>query len=283
MAEKTIPELTLLTSIDRGADLFEVSDTSDSGNSKRTTINSMLDLTSHPVGIDDIQTLTQKTLTAPTISSPVLSGTATGTYTLGGTPTFPSAVVTLTGSQTLSNKVLTSPTINSPTITNPTITVDTLSEFTAANGITIDGLNIKDGKVGANGVNTASIEDSAVTGAKIATYKIVRQNDTSNTTETTARILTGWGVIAYNTGATNVNEAITFNSAFTSAPIVTVTFGGDHATLQTYGSGGNLVEATINAKALLITTTGFTVYLHKPTGGNLAAGYGFYQWTAIGV
>lgn len=33
------------------------------------------------------QTLTNKTLTAPAISAPVLSGTATGTYTLAGTPT----------------------------------------------------------------------------------------------------------------------------------------------------------------------------------------------------
>ena len=50
------------------------------------------------------KTLTSPTVTTPTISSPVLSGTATGTYTLAGTPTF------------------TSPTINSPTIATPTIT-----------------------------------------------------------------------------------------------------------------------------------------------------------------
>lgn len=46
-------------------------------------------------GVDATQTLTNKTLTSPsittpTISSPVLSGTATGTYTLGGTPTITS-------------------------------------------------------------------------------------------------------------------------------------------------------------------------------------------------
>lgn len=50
------------------------------------------------------KTLTSPTVTTPTISSPVLSGSATGTYTLAGTPT------------------LTSPTINSPTIATPTIT-----------------------------------------------------------------------------------------------------------------------------------------------------------------
>lgn len=167
MADVTIPGLTTqLTSVDRAADLLEVSDTSDSGNSKKSSVNNLLDLTSHPVGIDDVQTITNKTITAPTVSSPVLSGTVTGTYTLGGTPTFPSAVVTLTGSQTLTNKVLTSPTINAPTITNPTITVDTISEFTATNGVTIDGLNIKDSALNtANSVPNSALSNTGVFGS----------------------------------------------------------------------------------------------------------------------
>ncbi len=47
-----------------------------------------------------------QTLTNKTITSPVLSGTITGTYTFGGTPTFPSTVVTTTGTQTLTNKTI---------------------------------------------------------------------------------------------------------------------------------------------------------------------------------
>jgi len=157
MADKTIPDLSALTSVDRAADLLEVSHTSDSGNSKKSSVNNLLDLTSHPVGVDEVQTLTNKTITAPTVSSPALSGTVTGTYTLGGTPTFPSAVVTLTGSQTLTNKVLTSPTINAPTITNPTLTTDTVNEFTSSAGVTIDGVLLKDSKV-----NGSYIADSSV-------------------------------------------------------------------------------------------------------------------------
>lgn len=53
------------------------------------------------VGLTATQTLTNKTLTAP-----VLGGTLTGTYTIGGTPTFPASVVTLTGTQSLSNKTI---------------------------------------------------------------------------------------------------------------------------------------------------------------------------------
>lgn len=167
MADKTIPDLTLLTSVDRAADLFEVSDTSDSGNSKKTTVDSMLDVTSHPVGINDVQTLTNKTLTASTVSSPVLSGTVTGTYTLGGTPTFPSAVATLTGSQTLTNKTLTSPTINTATISNPTLTVDTVSEHTSANGVSVDGVTLKDSNVSAT--NLTATGTLAVTGTSTLT------------------------------------------------------------------------------------------------------------------
>lgn len=169
MSDITIKGLTENTSIDRAADYLEITDASDGDNSYRTNVNSLLDLTSHPVGINDTQTLTNKTITAPAISAPVISDTITGTYTLGGTPTFPSAVVTLTGSQTLTNKVITSPTINTATISNPTLTVDTISEHTAANGVVIDGVTLKDSDITANDItgtgNVAITGTSTLTGA----------------------------------------------------------------------------------------------------------------------
>lgn len=70
------------------------------------------------------------TLTNKTITAPVLSGTVTGTYTLGGTPTFPAAVVTLTGSQTLTNKTLTAPVLGG-TVTG-TYTIGGTPTFPAA-------------------------------------------------------------------------------------------------------------------------------------------------------
>lgn len=169
MADFQIPDKTLLTSVDRAADSLLIYD-ADAFALKRSTVNNLLDLTSHPVGINDTQTLAAKTLTSPTISSPVLSGTITGTYTIGGTPTFPSTVVTTTGTQTLTNKTLTSPTITTATIANPTLTIDTISEFTAANGVTIDGLSIKDGKLNtANSVVATNITDAIITNAKLST------------------------------------------------------------------------------------------------------------------
>lgn len=253
MAEKTIPDLTLLTSIDRAADLFEVSDTSDSGNSKRTTINSMLNVTSQPVGIDDVQTLTNKTLTAPTISSPVLSGTITGTYTLGGTPTFPSAVATLTGSQTLTNKVLTSPTINSPTITNPTITVDTISEFTAANGVTIDGVLLKDSKM-----NGSYITDSSVGSTQLALgvpVQVVVTKFTAVATGTTT--IPGDNTIPQNTEGTEfMTQIITPKSATNILVIECTAFVSHSAAVSVVGAIFQDTTANALAAGVIRNTVG---------------------------
>lgn len=166
MADVTIPGLTALTSIDRAADLFEVSDTSDSGNSKKTTVNNMLNITSQPMGLTDSQSPTNKTFdntniftirddrlalqdNSDTTKQAVfqLSGITTGTTRTYTLPNISDTLVTLTASQTLTNKTLTSPTISAPTISNPTLTVDTISEFTSANGVVVDGVTLKDSNV----------------------------------------------------------------------------------------------------------------------------------------
>ena len=125
--------------------------------------NTYLNLSSQPVGLTDSQTLTNKTLTSPTISSPTLSGTTAGTFTLGGTITFPTSVVQLTSTQTLTNKTLTSPTINSPTITNATISADAITGYTTSGSGTIyGGISVTTGNVSLSGT-------LAVTGASTLT------------------------------------------------------------------------------------------------------------------
>lgn len=95
------------------------------------------------------------------------------------------------------------------------------------------------------------------------------------------RIEFGWVRITYS-ASPNLTGAVTFKQAFNDRPVVVAICGGDHATLQTYGSGGNNVSGRIITKAHSVTTTGFTAHIHEGAGSNFGSGYAFVQWLAIG-
>lgn len=149
------------------------------------TRNKFLNLASAPVGLTDTQTLTNKTLTSPTISGPTLSGTVLGTYTLGGTPTFPATVILTTGAQSLASKTLTGPTISGGSIDNATMTVDTIAGHTTSNTGTIYGMSVTAGVLGSaallNTVNAAAIQNTAIT---LGYAQITSNFTTTNTTST---------------------------------------------------------------------------------------------------
>jgi hypothetical protein len=162
MSNVTINQLPAANTIDPVNDLlpiFQKSSTSTLSISR----NTLLGLASAPVGLTDSQTLTNKVLTSPTINGATLSGTLSGTYTIGGTPTFPSSVVTLTGSQTLTNKVLTSPTINSPSITNATLTTDTITGYTSSSTGSVFGISVTSGTIGSAALAANSVLNAAIT------------------------------------------------------------------------------------------------------------------------
>lgn len=171
----------------------------------------------------------------------------------------------------------TSPTLSTPTITgggswagSPTLSTPTIASFTNAQH---DHSNAAGG---------GSLGSSVVTGTNIASYKILRQDNTSNSTETAAKQQSGEGFIVNDTGANTISETVTFPSAFSFIPIVVATFGGDHGSSTTYGAGGNNVSGRVHIKAHTISTTGFTVQLHNGEGVNFSSGNSFYQWIAIG-
>ena len=169
MANITINSLPTASTIDATNDILPIY-TSSSAATQGINRNTFLSLSSAPVGLTDTQTLTNKTLTSPTINGATLSGTISGTYTIGGTPTFPSNIVTTTGTQTLTSKTLTSPTINSPTITNATISTDLITGYTTSNTGTVYGIPITTGVINTAGtINGASLVANSVTNASILT------------------------------------------------------------------------------------------------------------------
>lgn len=195
MTNVTINQLPTASTIDAVQDILPIY-TASSSATQGISRNTLLGLSSAPVGLTDSQTLTNKTLTSPTISGPTFSGTLIGTYTIGGTPTFPSSVATLTGTQTLTNKTLTSPTINSPTITNATISADTLTGYTTSNSGTLYGIAITTGVVTtANSIGTGTIVQNGVAASQLATSAITlgyaQITSTLTTTSTTQVQATG--------------------------------------------------------------------------------------------
>lgn len=117
----------------------------------------------------------------------------------------------------------------------------------------------------------------------VVTHSIQRQDNTTNTTVTAAKVQAGWGFIANVTSTDAVTKTVTFPVAFTQIPIVTATQGGDNASSTTYGSGANAVEGRLLIKAYSISTTGFTVQIRTGGATNLGAGNSFFQWIAVGV
>lgn len=132
---------------------------------------------------------------------------------------------------------------------------------------------------------TRHIADSNVTGAKIGSYRTRRQDNTTNSDETSALVQTGWGRITMTAAAYNT-KAVTFPTAFSSIPIVLVVHGGDRSAAQgagNYGQGGNNVHGLVMGACFAPSTTGFTAKMGA-TSGNYAAGDTVYfQWIAIGV
>lgn len=196
--------------------IFQNSSTSTNSISR----NNYLNIASNPVGLTDTQTLTNKTFTSPTISGPTLSGTIAGTYTIGGTPTFPSSVVQLTSTQTLTNKTLTSPTINGPTITNATLSADTITGYTTSNAGTIYGISVSGGQI-----TNAAIANGTIGSTQIATNGVAASN------LSTSAITLGYASITSNFTTTTEPGYVDVTSL---AVTVTVPSGGRNVKITVF-------------------------------------------------
>lgn len=110
------------------------------------------------------------------------------------------------------------------------------------------------------------------------------QANTTNSVRDSVLIQHGYGVMAGTTSDSVLSETVTFPTAYDSAPVVLIAFGGDDTgSGTTLGDGGNEIEAGLYVKARTVTTTTFIAQLNK-IGSNFGAnGTFFYHWLAIGV
>lgn len=127
-----------------------------------------------------------------------------------------------------------------------------------------------------------------MTGAKISSYRALRQNDTTNVIETAAIVQSGWGRIVTAGGSAYAIETVTFPQSYSNIPIVIVTAGGDRAAAQgagNYGQGGNNVHGQVFGAVLEPSLTGFKAKVGTSAGGGTysAGDIVYYQWIAIGT
>ena len=157
-----------------------------------------------------------------------------------------STVVTLTGTQILTNKTLTAPTITSPTLTGP-ITVDNLSLddniiSTSSNA----DLNLNPGGTGSIQLQA----NTEVTGTLTTDDIVTDGNQTITGNLTTGGTLTVQGTVIADTFTTNSNGDITIDPAGTGTIILTGTV--THAGAQT--TTGELTVDNININANTISS-----------------------------
>ena len=202
----------------------------------------------------------------------VTGGTGIDTSGSGQTLTvaIDSTVTTLTGSQTLTNKVLTSPTINGATMTG-NVTVDNLifndtDISTASNG----NLTLNPGGTGTIQLhaNTAVTGTASVSSTLTTADITTTGNTTVSGNSTVAGTLTVQGSINADTIVSNSNGDITIDPAGTGAIVLTgpITATGTHTTTGQL----NVDNLRLDGNTLSATSGGITI--SPAAGQNVAVG-----------
>lgn len=186
-----ITDLTLYSNPDSVLDVIEIVDVTNNA-SKKINRNNFLKITGSPLGNTDTQTIQNKTVdntNAITVkdgsfalnnTSDVtkvgvfsLSGNTTGTTRTYTLPNVTDTLVSLTATQSLTNKTITSPTITGGTLDNTTVTVDSVAGHTSSTSGTFYGISVASGIITSTGsIGSGANVTNGVQAAALATNAI---------------------------------------------------------------------------------------------------------------
>ena len=179
-------------------------------------------------------------------------------------------VATLSGSQTLTNKVITAPTINGATMTG-NVTVDNLifndSEISSSSNANI---TVNPGGTGtiALGATTAVTGNASVSGTLTTADITTTGNTTVSGTANVAGDLTVEGSINADNWISNSNQSITINPAGTGVLVLPADI--THTGTQT--TSGQLNVDNIRIDGNVISSTSGSITLSPAAGTNLVLG-----------
>lgn len=248
MSEKVIGNYTAALTIDGANHFLLIQPGNASTAYNKISRNVLLGVTGQPADISSAQNITNKTLDVTntvTLKDSLftlqddsdtskqakfqLSGITTATTRTYTLPNVSDTLVSLTATQTLTNKTLTSPAITGGTIDNTTITVDSIAGHTTSTIVTVANLQISNGVL-----NTAN----AVTATSIAAGAVQPQALTAGTGS-------GWTFSSYTPTFTNLSVG---NGVLTCA----------------YTQIGKLVVVRIHFKLGTTSTVGTTPSMTLP-------------------
>lgn len=171
----------------------------------------------------------------PTLVSPIISGTITGTYTIGGTPSFPNPSFSGTASGSLTGLVLTTPTIN---VNAPSFTIRDNTDTT------------KQLRFNLSGITTATTRTLTVPDANSTLVDTTSAQTISGKTLTTPTIasILNTGTITLPTATdTLVGRATTdtLTNKTISSPVFSGTISGIYALSGTPTIGAVTFSSTV--------------------------------------
>jgi len=204
------------------------------------------------------QTMTNKTLTSPAISAPVLSGTATGTYTLAGTPTITAPAISapvLSGSATGTYTLAGTPTITSPTISGALLTGTSTISLAKPTHIT-NNSSTPAIAVG-NGAQLGTSPAAAMVGGDVGGNFTLTTG--TGPTAFSAATAVNLGVITWNVAYTAPPKGIPIHPCSTNAAglIGTISTYVDQATCTTTACTVKMVGSTAAGTPTLAASTAY--------------------------